>query len=187
MILIDTILMDEAIIHEHFACDVNACKGACCTLSGGEGAPLKHEEIPMIQDAIPFAISYVNAKSQAIIANNQWIGGSELDPFVQCIDDADCVFVFKEDGIAKCALERAYHEGKTTFRKPISCHLFPIRVRNFGGEYLSYQPFEECKPAFEQGKRANILVLDAVKDALIRAFGEQWYDQAKVMKTQEEQ
>ncbi|MFM6956472.1 MAG: DUF3109 family protein [Ignavibacteria bacterium] len=187
MILIDSILMDEAIIHDHFACDVHACKGACCTLKGGEGAPLKHEEISMIQSAIPFAMKYVSEQSRAIIANQQWIGGTELDPFVQCIDDADCVFVCKEDGIAKCALEKAYHEGKTTFRKPISCHLFPIRVRNFGGDYLSYQPFEECTPAFDHGKHNNIVVLDAVKDALIRAFGEQWYDQAKEMKTQEEQ
>jgi hypothetical protein len=185
MILIDSILMDEAIIHDTFACDLHACKGACCTLTGGEGAPLKKEEIPLIQDAIPFAMKYLNERSISIINEDDWIGGTDEDPFVQCIDDADCVFVYKEEGIAKCALEKAYHEGLTSFRKPISCHLFPIRIRNFGGDYLSYQPFEECKPAFNHGKEQGILVIDAVKDALIRAFGEQWYEQAQDMRAQE--
>ncbi len=187
MILIDSILMDEEIIREHFACDLNACKGACCTLSGGEGAPLKKEEISMIQDAIPFAIKYLDERSHNMLQNNDWVGGSGDDLYVQCIDDADCVFVYREAGIAKCALEKAFHEGATTFRKPISCHLFPIRVRNFGGEYLSYQPFEECKPALQYGKQEGTLVIHAVKDSLIRAFGEHWYEQAIDMTTQEEQ
>jgi hypothetical protein len=179
--------MDEEIIREHFACDLNACKGACCTLSGGEGAPLKKEEISMIQDAIPFAIKYLDERSRIILQKNEWVGGSGDDLYVQCIDDADCLFVYREAGIAKCALEKAFHEGTTTFRKPISCHLFPIRVRNFGGEYLSYQPFEECKPALQYGKKEGTLVIHAVKDSLIRAFGEHWYEQAIDMTTQEEQ
>ena len=187
MILIDSILLDEEIIQKHFACDLHACKGACCTVSGGEGAPLKKDEIPFIQDAIPFAMEYLNERSRIILQKNEWVGNSGDDLYIQCIDDADCVFVYREEGIAKCALEKTFHEGKSTFRKPISCHLFPIRVRNFGGEYLSYQPFEECKPALQYGKQEGTLVIHAVKDSLIRAFGEHWYEQAIDMTTQEDQ
>lgn len=155
MILIDSILMDEAIIHEHFSCDVQACKGACCTLKGGEGAPLDKREIPFIKEAIPSVLSYLDEESIQILNDESWIGGTPDEPFVQCIDDADCVFVFREKGIAKCGLEKAFFEKQTTFRKPLSCHLFPIRIRNFGGDYLSYQPFEECKPAIEHGKKTT--------------------------------
>lgn len=185
MILIDSILMDEAIIHEHFSCDLHSCKGACCTLSGGEGAPLDPREISSITDAIPFTFPYLSEESKHILEQESWIGGTPDEPFVSCIDDRDCVFVFREEGIAKCALERAFFDGKTTFRKPLSCHLFPIRVRNFGGEYLSYQPFEECKPAMKYGKEQNALVLDSAREALIRAYGVDWFMQAREFLHQE--
>ena len=178
MILIDSILMDEAIIQEHFSCDLQECKGACCTISGGEGAPLLNEEIPLIEECIPHAMEYLGNVSKKFLEKESWIGGTPEEPFVQCIDDMDCVFVFRDDGIAKCALEKAFHEGKTSFRKPISCHLFPIRIRNFGGDYLSFQPFEECKPAFDHGKNNGNTVIHSVKDALIRAYGETWYELA---------
>lgn len=112
MILIDSILMDEAIIHEHFSCDVQACKGACCTLKGGEGAPLDKREIPFIKEAIPSVLSYLDEESIQILNDESWIGGTPDEPFVQCIDDADCVFVFREKGIAKCGLEKAFLKSK---------------------------------------------------------------------------
>ncbi|MBM4150650.1 MAG: DUF3109 family protein [Ignavibacteria bacterium] len=185
MILIDSILMDEAIIHEHFSCDLQTCKGACCTLRGGEGAPLDKREIPLIKEAIPSVLSYLDDESIQVLKNESWIGGSPDEPFVQCIDDADCVFVFREGGIAKCGLEIAFFEKNTTFRKPLSCHLFPIRIRNFGGDYLSYQPFDECKPAIEHGKKQQSLVIHSLREALIRAYGEDWYDQAQEFMSQE--
>ena len=186
MILIENILMDESIIREHFACNVHACKGSCCTLTGGEGAPLKFDEIAQIQESIPHVVGYLNEQSKNLLIADQWVGGSGDNMFVECIDDADCVFVFREEGIAKCALEKAFHEGKISFQKPLSCHLFPIRIRNFGGDYLSYQPFEECEPAKDYGKQQGTFVIESVKSALIRAFGEKWYDKAKQETIQED-
>ncbi|NBO69304.1 MAG: DUF3109 family protein [Bacteroidetes bacterium] len=185
MILIDSILMDEAIIHEHFSCDLQACKGACCTLSGGEGAPLDAREIPQIEETIPFILPYLTNESKEVLQTKSWVGGTPEEPFVSCIDDADCVFVYRENGIAKCAMEKAFLEGKTSFRKPLSCHLFPIRVRNFGGDFLSFQPFDECKPAMEHGKRQHAVVIDSVREALIRAYGQNWYEQAHEYMNQE--
>lgn len=177
MILIDNILIDELIISTPFSCNVGECKGACCTIKGGEGAPLDISEIENLKVAHASALPYLSDSSKEFIAKNGFISGEDNDLSVSSIDNKDCVFVFYEDnGVAKCALERAYHDGKNTFRKPLSCHLFPIRIRKFGGDYLSFAPFEECSSAFDFGKQQQY-VYESAKDALIRAYGEQWFSE----------
>ena len=91
----------------------------------------------------------------------------------------ECVFVYFEDDIAKCAIETAYWEGKTDFQKPISCHLFPIRVSDFGGDVLRFEKFDECKPAFAAGKNNNITVVEYCEEPLNRLYGKNWYSQLK--------
>ena len=91
-----------------------------------------------------------------------------------CINKKDCVFVYYEGKIALCALERAFSDGKTNFRKPISCHLFPIRVGNYGGKYIYYEKIEECEAAVCKGRKEHKYLGCSVKDSLIRAFGEEW-------------
>lgn len=97
------------------------------------------------------------------------------DRSVACIDDADCVFVYYENSVAKCAIEKAYHNGESDFRKPLSCHLFPIRIADFGGPYLHYEQIEECEPGRELGARLGIPMVESLKDSLVRAFGEKAY------------
>ncbi|MCW8817384.1 MAG: DUF3109 family protein, partial [Ignavibacteriaceae bacterium] len=86
-----------------------------------------------------------------------------------------CVFVYYENEIAKCSIEKAYLEGKTDFRKPISCHLFPIRISDFGGDVLGFERIDECQPALELGKAENTTVAEFCKDSLSRLYGKEWY------------
>ena len=186
LIILNDIALDELILTQPFACDLDQCKGACCTLKGGSGAPLRDDEAKSLADATPAALQYLSRESQAYIAKHGIINGEAGDLTVQCIDDAQCVFVYFEKDIARCALERAYLEGQNEFRKPISCHLFPIRVADFGGPYLYYEEFSECRPAFENGRRTHSRVVDCTRDALSRDFGEEWTEAALNLAAEEQ-
>jgi len=174
MILLDHIALDEEILTQPFACDLNACKGACCTMEGGTGAPLRENEIEQVEGALEAAMKYLTPESREYIAKNGWLAGTEGDRTVNCINDAQCVFVYFDNSVAKCAIERAYFQNECTFRKPISCHLFPIRVANFGGPYLYYDRFPECAPARINGEVTHQRIVDTCHDALVREYGEDW-------------
>lgn len=175
MIQIDNILIDEDIVKAKFSCDLKKCKGACCTFPGEYGAPLLDSEIAQIEKALPEAKKYLSPKSLKVLEQDGFFEGSDGDYSTVCIDKKDCVLVFYEGDVAKCALEKAFFDGKAEFRKPISCHLFPIRVGSFGGSYLYYEKISECEPAKEKGKAEEIPLYESLKDSLTRSFGEKWY------------
>jgi Protein of unknown function (DUF3109) len=175
MILIDNILLDDAVVSTPFLCNTLRCKGACCTVKGGEGAPLLDVEIEALQASILPASKYLNERSKAILATHGGFEGIPGEYTTVCIDDADCVFVFYDGDVAKCAIEKAYYEGTTDFQKPISCHLFPVRVGDLHGPYLYYEKFPECAPALTHGAELGVHIPETVRDALIRAYGEEWY------------
>lgn len=177
MILINKTLVDEKITNTHFSCDLAKCKGACCTMSGAYGAPVLEEEIQLMNEALSVAKTYLSEKSIEYIKEEGFVRKAGNDYFTVCIENRDCVFVYYENDIALCSLEKAFLDGKTNFRKPISCHLFPIRVGNFGGKYLYYEKIKECEPALISGERKNIKIYENVKEALIRSFGKDWYDE----------
>jgi len=176
MILIDNILVSEEILTTKFNCNLSECKGACCTFPGGYGAPILDEEIAMIEDCLSVAFEYLSPKSVTVIKEKGFVEGKEGNFSTVCIDKKDCVFVYYDGDIAKCALEKAYFDGKIKFRKPLSCHLFPVRVSNFSGDYLYYDEFSECKSALELGVSENIHIFENIKDAFIRAYGNDWYN-----------
>lgn len=187
MILIDSVLVDPKVLSQPFSCDVHQCKGACCTLEGGQGAPLIESEIPLLESSYEYAKEYLSNKSIEVIQSNGiW---EEIDGkfYTSTINQKDCVFVFYDNGIAKCSIERSYFEGKNDFRKPISCHLFPIRKVSFGGDYIYYEQFDECKPALQNGIETSSTVLSNSKDALIRMYGEDWYNNAVSVGTSRQQ
>lgn len=175
MILLDDLLLQEQVLTAHFACDLQGCKGACCTMSGGAGAPLLDAELHQLRGAVQAALTYVPERSRAWLAEHDPVVGTLGDYSVACLDDADCVFVYYEGTVAKCSIERAYHNGETTFRKPISCHLFPIRVAQFGGPYLHYEMIAECEPGRTNGEARNLLLVESLREPLVRAFGEHAY------------
>jgi hypothetical protein len=173
-------IVDERIAYIKFKCDLNSCKGACCTLPGGRGAPLDDNEVAEIQKAIPVIKKYLPDRQLEEIRLNDGIEGYVGSFATSCIDNKDCVFVFYENDTAKCAFEKAFFNNEISWRKPISCHLFPIRVSDFGGDVLRYEKIKECKPAIVKGKADSTPLFEFLQDALIRKYGKQWYDEFKI-------
>ena len=178
MFRVDNNLVDSAITTVKFACDLSKCRGACCTMPGGRGAPLQEEEVAHVQKAERPAMRWLSKEKQYIIRQQGSVEGKTGDRSTVCVNDRDCVFVYYEENVAKCAMERAWLEGESTFRKPLSCHLFPIRVDElFGGARLRYEEIDECEPGVERGERENISLVKFLREPIIRAFGEAFYEE----------
>lgn len=175
MILIDNILVSPEILDTYFSCNLSECKGGCCTFPGAFGAPVKDDEAKIIENSLDKISEYLSEKSLNTIKEDGVVEGTKGNYSTVCIDHKDCVFVYYEGDIAKCAIEKAFFDGKINFRKPLSCHLFPVRVSNFGGEFLYYDKFPECESALKNGKKQNMHIYETVKDALIRAYGTDWF------------
>ncbi len=180
LLVIDDIAVEGSLLTRKFACDLLKCKGACCSLPGGRGAPLLDSEIAEIQEKLPVVLPILSEEKRKAIEQSGFYDGGSGDFATTCIDDKDCVFVYRENGIAKCAIERAFNEGKIDFRKPVSCHLYPIRVNKFGGDILRYHEIAECRPAVKNGETENIGVIEFVKTALERLYGEEWYNKLEI-------
>lgn len=177
MYLVDKILVDEDIAKINFSCDLKKCKGGCCTFEGEFGAPVLDSEVNEINSLIPVVEQYLSEGSKDTIRKKGAIEGLPGSYSTMSINKRDCVFVYYEGDIAKCSIEKAYFESKTKFRKPLSCQLFPIRVSDYGGTYLYYQKFEECDPGLEKGMKEKTFMFKFLKAPLIRAFGEDWYNE----------
>lgn len=176
MVLLDDVLIDDDILNKKFCCDLKKCKGACCTFYGEFGAPVLDEEVKLMREVLPIASKYLSQRSLNYIEEYGIIEGTHGNYTTVCIDNKDCVFVYWEDGIAFCAIEKAFLNGETKFRKPISCHLFPIRVAHWNNGQLYFSHIDECKPALKKGAKENIQLTECVKDALIRNYGLEWYE-----------
>ena len=178
MFTIINAVADNAIGSVQFSCDLAACRGACCTMPGGRGAPVLDSEVEQIQQAIPAALPYLPPEHSRAIEALGAVEGEPGDYATTCLDERDCVFVYRQEGVAKCAIERAYFNGETNFRKPISCHLFPIRVEElFGATYLRYEKISECRPALLNGRKHGVPLYQFLEEALTRAFGPEFYAQ----------
>ncbi len=164
-----------------FVCDLDKCKGACC-IEGDAGAPILESEVGEIEDALDAVKPYMTEKGrQEVEANGilDWdAAGNMVTPLVE---GRECVFAVFDGDIALCAIEQAYNDGKTSFKKPISCHLYPIRVTELFEEEqaLNYHKWQICKPALKNGKKLNVPLYIFLKEPLVRAYGEQWYNDLK--------
>ncbi len=176
---IQEIAVDPVLPTLRFQCDLKRCKGACCTLPGGQGAPLLDEEIEEIHRAFPVVRKYLSAEHLSVIERDGLFEGSSGDFVTTCVDTRACVFVVVEDGVAKCSFEKAFLNGETDWRKPLSCHLFPIRIDRGMTERIRYEVLPECQPALASGSSNDTLLIDFVAPALKRAFGESWFHQFK--------
>ena len=176
MFVIGEVTVDERIAHEQFACDLVQCKGACCTLPGGRGAPVRDDEVLHLNNAAPAAQKYLSERHRRIIASKGAIEGVPGSYATTCVDNRDCVFVFDEDGVARCSIEKAYFNGETTWRKPVSCHLFPIRRSVWPNTVIRYEEIQECRPGKALGRTDKVPLYEFLRDSLIRAFGAAWYE-----------
>lgn len=169
-------LVNKEILEVNFTCDLNKCKGACCTLESEYGAPLAKEEVEIIEKYLDVILEYIPNYSKEKI-KNEGFWNREDDLFMtKSINNKDCVFVYYDGDIAKCGIEKAYLDGKIDFRKPISCHLFPIRVNKFGQDILKFERYSECRDALLLGVKTNLSIAQFCKDALIRLYGKKWYN-----------
>jgi hypothetical protein len=184
MLLVDTIFVDEAIPTAQFCCDLQSCKGACCTLEGGRGAPVEDAEVPLLMAAIPAAMAYLRPEALAELQRVGPLDGVAGNYATTCIEHRECVFVyFDEQKVARCAFERAYRDGHTTWAKPISCHLFPIRVHSYGQPVARYEQIDECRPGRAHGEVKNVALVDFLKEPLVRKFGAGWYSRLQTGST----
>jgi hypothetical protein len=172
---INDVLVRDEIVEIPFSCDLKKCKGACCTLESELGAPIKKEEVEEIEKILPIIKRYLKQTNIDEIEDKGFYEMRDGELLITSINNRDCVFSFFDNGIAKCSIERAHFDGQIEFRKPISCHLFPIRVSDFSGDVLRYEKFSECAPALEKGKEENVVIAEFSKESLIRLYGEEWY------------
>jgi len=178
MIAIDNVLLSDEIVEEHFVCDLNKCKGGCC-VDGDCGAPLTKEETKILARIYP---KIKSSLAQEYIPEIEKQGTHTIDnqygDVTPTVNGGICVYGYTDEtGTVKCGIEKAWKEGKTDFRKPISCHLFPIRIiAHDGYESVNYEPRETmCKPACKLGKQLKVPVYVFLKDALIRKYGDEFY------------
>ncbi|MFV0248764.1 MAG: DUF3109 family protein [Tenacibaculum sp.] len=178
MFQLDNVLVSESIIEKQFACNLSACKGSCC-IEGNAGAPLEKEETKILDKIYPKIKALLRKQGiDSIDKQGTWICSSQGELETPLIDGADCAYViFNNKGIALCAIEQAYNRGIIDWKKPISCHLYPIRVKHYK-EFcaVNYQKWDICHTACTLGKQKQTPVFKFVKQALIRKFGEQWYE-----------
>lgn len=173
MFIIGEIAVDDSVLGTKFACDLESCKGACCTFPGGRGAPITDDEAGMIERNFPLIKEYLPAEHLAVIERFGLVDGGPGNYATQCVDGKACVFVYFDGDIAKCAFERSFVERRSSWQKPLSCHLFPIRIRKDGKE-IHYEYFSECEPALERGKTDDVALHRFVSAPLERAFGPEW-------------
>mgnify|MGYP003381436100 CR=1 FL=1 len=178
-------LISEDLFEKRFVCDLNACKGACC-VAGESGAPLEQEEADLLKELWPKIKPYIPEKGQKAIDAH---GVSEVDSDGDLVTTlvegrGECAFtIFDEKGIALCGVEKAWKDGAIPFRKPISCHLYPIRILKLADhDGLNYHKWPICKPACSCGAKLDVPVYKFLKDALVRKYGVDWYAELEEIK-----
>ena len=173
LVEIEDKVVSTQIFEKKFVCDLSACKGQCC-VSGDSGAPISVEEISILEDEIDKIKPFMTKEGVEVIENQGvFYVDQENDEVTSLIDEKQCAFVsFNKEGVAQCSIEKAYKKGQTTLKKPISCHLYPVRVKQFK-EFtaLNYNEWDICEPACKCGEKLKIPVFIFLKDAITRAFG----------------
>ena len=182
MILIQEVLVSSAIVKEQFVCHLERCKGACC-VGGDYGAPIDDDEIPVLEAQFENITPYMEPSGIAAIEQHgvfQLFSSSKYKG-VTLREDTACAFVrIDHRGIAHCTIEEAWKDGATDFRKPISCHLYPVRIRKSeeqGFEALNYDRWDLCSPACTYGKELKMPLYQFVREALVRKYGQEFFDE----------
>jgi hypothetical protein len=177
MLEIDTAIVSNDVITQNFSCDLGACKGACC-VSGDSGAPLEPGEVRILEEIFSVIRCYLSEESVRTIER---LGTSvvdiENDTVTPLNDGKECAYVYFDKGIALCAIEKAFNDGVIDFRKPLSCHLYPVRIKKYRyNEAVNYDRWDICSPAIIKGNLLNMPVYQFTRDALERKYGKEWFN-----------
>ena len=179
MIEVQHTLVHEDIVSENFVCNLNRCKGACC-IEGDAGAPLLKSELAILEEIYPLIKPLMTEKGIEAVENyGTHVIDTDGDYTTPCVDQVkECAYVTWENGITKCTIEKAYEAGIVHWKKPISCHLYPIRITNYPEfDVLHYDRWHICSSACSFGKELNVPVYSFLKEPLIRLYGEEWYQE----------
>lgn len=186
MLIVEDCIISEDIAEKCFCCELAQCKGQCC-VEGDCGAPLEEAETAILEQILPEVAPYMTPEGLKVVREE---GVSTLDnaaePCTPLVANRECAYVaWGKDGTAFCAIEQAYRDGKTDFIKPISCHLYPIRVDRFGEfQALNYHRWDVCHCAVAKGEECGVPLYRYLKEPLTRCFGKEWY--AELLKAIEE-
>jgi len=179
MLQIKDTLISLDLLDQCFLCDLSQCKGACC-IEGEAGAPLEKKELETIEAILPVIWEKLSPAAQAMI-EKQGITyiDAEGDTVTTLVEGKECVFAcWDEQGICQCAIEKAWQEGLISFRKPISCHLYPVRLQQYPSfTAINYSEWSICSKAREAGQASGVPLYRFLKEALVRKFGQEWYDE----------
>lgn len=179
LLQIDNIILSIDLLTEKFCCDLSQCHGACC-IEGDAGAPLELEEVALCEEMLPLAEKKMTAAARELVLRE---GVATVDPegelVTQTVGGRDCVFAFREGACHFCALENIARQTKAQWKKPVSCHLYPIRVKQFAGGLigLNYHRWNICESARRLGREQNVPVYRFLRAPLINRFGREWYKQ----------
>lgn len=179
MIKVGDVLVSDDIKEKEFVCNLEKCKGACC-VEGDYGAPLEDDELETLKEIYPQVKPYLTPEGiKAIEEQGTHVLDDDGDYSTPTIGGKECAYsIYDEKGILKCGIEQAYYDKKISWKKPISCHLYPIRItkkKNF--EAVNYHKWDICSPACTFGKELGVPIYKFLKDPLIRKYGQAWYDE----------
>ena len=199
MVHIGDCLVSEDVLAEAFCCDLSVCKGNCCNSEGESGAPLDEDELEVMKALVDICWEDLTPRAQEVLKEQgPYFKDKAGDYVTSVVDGRDCVFcTYGPDGMCLCAIEKAfrngvfktlpqYIEGREPFMKPVSCHLYPVRLKQFG-EYtaVNYDRQDKmCGCAHKLGKKHNVKVYQCLKDALVRKFGQKWYDELELCQSE---
>lgn len=181
MLQIDNKIVSMDIAEKKFICDVSKCKGACC-IQGDAGAPLEEDEVKTLEKVYPLVKPYMRPEAIEVTEREGlYYVDEEGDTVTMLVNGNECAYTFFENGVAKCAIEKAYHDKKIKFRKPVSCHLYPIRVKKYSDfDAVNYDIWDLCDAARTLGEKEDVPVFRFVKDALVRKYGKDFYKKLEV-------
>ena len=176
MIQLGKTLISADIFEEYFACDLAQCKGECC-VQGDAGAPLEKSELPVLERIYPVVRSYMRPEGiETVERQGLYVKDKTGEYVTPLVDGRECAFVVFENGIAYCAIEKAYRDGKIDFPKPVSCHLYPIRITEYTHfTAVNYHRWDICSAACALGSKLKTPLYRYLKEPLIRRFGAAWY------------
>jgi hypothetical protein len=181
MLKIENSVLSFDILETKFFCNIKKCKGACCVL-GDSGAPLEDHEVEILKQIFPSIKPYMSNKGiNAVEMLGTSVVDKDGDQVTPLINNKECAYVIFESGIAKCAIEKAYELKAISYQKPVSCHLYPIRITKYKDfEALNYHEWNICKPALVLGNKKNIPLNKFLANPLIRKYGEQWVEKLEI-------
>ena len=182
MFQVDDKILSMEIIEEKFVCDLVKCKGDCCVL-GASGAPLEVDEVEFLRVVYPKIKQYLRPEAiKAIEQQGTAVIDSDREWVTPLIKNMECVYAIFEDGIARCAIEKAFEDKVISFRKPVSCHIYPIRIKKYEHfEAVNYDRQKICDSARQLGKKENVQVFIFVEDAIVRKYGKAFVSKLKRM------